>query len=113
MTAHIPPLPSRSAPSPDHGAVTLTADPETGKVNAAPADGAILPPPDNTTNDTIWKAIVFTSCYLVCAIGTALVVGMFLPLGGGVTPPEVTILFSLVFGFLSGLLARNAMSRSS
>jgi hypothetical protein len=96
---------------PDHGAVTLTGDPVTGKVSAAPADGgSTLPLPDDQTTDFIWRVVVLTACAIALVAGVAIVVAMFIPASGKVTPPEVTIIFTLVFGFLSGLLANKARS---
>jgi len=89
--------------------VAIHADPQTGAVVATTEDGE-LAPPDHDTNDFIWRSIVITGCVLVLIGGIGLVVGMYLPSNGRVSPDEVTNIFLVVFGFLAGLVAQRAGS---
>lgn len=91
----------------------IHGDPATGKLTASSEDAPILHAPDDKTTDFIWRAIVLTACTLTLVAGCALVVAMFVASQGRVTAPEVTIIFTLVFGFLSGLLANKARQNNS
>lgn len=88
----------------ESGPVAIHADPQTGAVTAT-TEGTLLAAPDPPTNDFLWKAVVVTCCLLLFEIGSALVVGLFVPQHGFVAVELLQGIFLVVFGFVGGLLA--------
>ena len=89
----------------DHGAVTITGDPQTGAVTASPA--ADPPPPTQASWDRIWLIII--GCFAAICLGlVGAVVWEFISTEGRVVDTAtLKELFLFSGGFLTGVLARH------
>lgn len=101
-------------PTEDHGTVNLSADPQTGEVKAAPADGvAPLHQPGRFVTPAIWIIIVLAFAIPMILAACALMIEFIAPgpKSDKVEASMILLLFSTPAAFLSGLVIPSPINR--